>query len=35
LLKIADDLNEASVPTAQRGARWYAATVRYVLLRAS
>jgi hypothetical protein len=33
--KIADDLNEACVPTAQGGKRWYAATVRHVLLRTS
>jgi DNA invertase Pin-like site-specific DNA recombinase len=33
--KIADDLCEAGVPTAQGGARWYAATVRHVLLRTS
>src|SRR5262245_65754125 len=33
LRKIADDLNEAGVPTAQGGAKWYAATVRHVLLR--
>src|SRR5262245_46485002 len=33
LAKIADDLNQAGVPTAQGGARWYAATVRHVLLR--
>jgi DNA invertase Pin-like site-specific DNA recombinase len=33
--KIAEDLNEARVPTAQGGARWYAATVRHVLLRTS
>src|SRR5205809_1116700 len=33
--KIAEDLNEASVPTAQGGAQWYAATVRHVLLRTS
>src|SRR5262249_29644141 len=33
LAKIADDLNEEGVPTAQGGARWYAATVRHVLLR--
>jgi len=33
LRKIADDLNEAGVPTAQGGAQWYAATVRHVLLR--
>src|SRR5499427_677887 len=26
LRKIADDLNQAAVPTAQGGARWYAAT---------
>jgi DNA invertase Pin-like site-specific DNA recombinase len=35
LRTIADDLNEAGVPTAQGGARWYAATVRHVLLRTS
>jgi DNA invertase Pin-like site-specific DNA recombinase len=35
LRKIADDLNEAGVATAQGGARWYAATVRQVLLRTS
>jgi DNA invertase Pin-like site-specific DNA recombinase len=35
LRKIADDLNEACVPTAQGGAQWYAATVRHVLLRTS
>jgi DNA invertase Pin-like site-specific DNA recombinase len=35
LRKIADDLNRAGVPTAQGGARWYAATVRHVLLRTS
>jgi DNA invertase Pin-like site-specific DNA recombinase len=35
LRKIADDLNEDGVPTAQGGVRWYAATVRHVLLRAS
>jgi DNA invertase Pin-like site-specific DNA recombinase len=33
LRKIADDLNGDQVPTAQGGARWYAATVRHVLLR--
>jgi DNA invertase Pin-like site-specific DNA recombinase len=33
--RIADDLNEASIPTAQGGAQWYAATVRHVLLRTS
>jgi DNA invertase Pin-like site-specific DNA recombinase len=33
LRKIAEDLNESGVPTAQGGARWYAATVRHVLLR--
>ena len=33
LPKIAESLNEAGVPTAQRGAQWYAATVRHVLLR--
>jgi DNA invertase Pin-like site-specific DNA recombinase len=32
---IADELNQAAVPTAQGGARWYAATVRSVLLRTS
>ena len=26
-------LNQSGVPTAQGGARWYAATVRHVLLR--
>jgi DNA invertase Pin-like site-specific DNA recombinase len=31
--KIATDLNEDGVPTAQGGARWHAATVRQVLLR--
>jgi DNA invertase Pin-like site-specific DNA recombinase len=31
--KIATDLNEAGVPTAQGGRQWYAATVRHVLLR--
>ena len=31
--KIAADLNEAGVPTAQGGREWYAATVRHVLLR--
>src|SRR5262245_31280702 len=30
LRKIAEDLNGAGVPTAQGGARWYAATVRHV-----
>jgi hypothetical protein len=35
LRKIADDLNEAKVSTAQGGARWYAATVRHVLLMTS
>ena len=35
LRKIADDLNQSGVPTAQGGARWYAATVRHVLLRTS
>ena len=35
LRKIADDLNEDGVPTAQGGAQWYAATVRHVLLRTS
>jgi len=33
LRRIAGDLNEAGVPTAQGGAQWYAATVRHVLLR--
>jgi DNA invertase Pin-like site-specific DNA recombinase len=33
--KIAADLNEAGVPTAQGGREWYAATVRHVLLRTS
>jgi DNA invertase Pin-like site-specific DNA recombinase len=33
--KIAADLNEARVPTAQGGREWYAATVRHVLLRTS
>jgi DNA invertase Pin-like site-specific DNA recombinase len=33
LRKIANDLNEAGVPTAQGGAQWYAATVRHVLVR--
>src|SRR4051812_8697680 len=35
LRKIANDLNEAQVPTAQGGAQWYAATVRHVLIRTS
>jgi hypothetical protein len=35
LRKIAADLNEAGVPTAQGGAQWYAATIRHVLLRTS
>jgi DNA invertase Pin-like site-specific DNA recombinase len=35
LRKIADDLNEARVPTAQGGREWYAATVRNVLIRTS
>src|SRR5580765_7860114 len=35
LRAIADELNRAGVPTAQGGARWYAATVRHVLLRTS
>jgi len=35
LRKIADDLNQARVPTAQSDARWYAATVRGVLIRTS
>jgi DNA invertase Pin-like site-specific DNA recombinase len=29
--KIANGLNEAAVPTAQGGRRWYPATVRYAL----
>jgi DNA invertase Pin-like site-specific DNA recombinase len=33
LRAIADELNESGVATAQGGARWYAATVRHVLLR--
>ena len=33
LRKIADDLNESGVATAQGGVQWYAATVRHVLLR--
>jgi len=33
LRKIAADLNEDGVATAQGGAQWYAATVRHVLLR--
>jgi DNA invertase Pin-like site-specific DNA recombinase len=33
--KIAHDLNEARVPTAQGGARWYAATIRQLFLRTS
>jgi DNA invertase Pin-like site-specific DNA recombinase len=32
---IADELNQGGVPTAQGGARWYAATVRDILLRTS
>jgi DNA invertase Pin-like site-specific DNA recombinase len=35
LRAIADSLNRDNVGTAQGGARWYAATVRQVLLRAS
>src|SRR5580765_6093024 len=35
LRKIAESLNKSGVPTAQGGARWYAATVRHVLLRTS
>ena len=31
----ADSLNQAGVPTAQGGKKWYAATVRHVLLRTS
>src|SRR5262249_36726742 len=33
--RIASDLNQAGVPTAQGGAEWYPATVRHVLLRTS
>jgi DNA invertase Pin-like site-specific DNA recombinase len=33
--KIAEDLNQSGVSTAQGGVRWYAATVRHVLLRTS
>ena len=33
--KIAHDLNEARIETAQGGAQWHAATVRGVLLRSS
>jgi DNA invertase Pin-like site-specific DNA recombinase len=33
--RIADDLYDARVPTAQGGARWHPATVRHVLLRTS
>jgi hypothetical protein len=35
LRTIADSLNQDEVPTAQGGARWYAAPVRHVLLRTS
>jgi DNA invertase Pin-like site-specific DNA recombinase len=35
LRKIAGDLNESGVPTAQGGREWYAATVRHVLRRTS
>jgi DNA invertase Pin-like site-specific DNA recombinase len=35
LRKIAADLNESGVATAQGGVQWYAATVRHVLLRTS
>jgi DNA invertase Pin-like site-specific DNA recombinase len=35
LRKIADDLNESGVATAQGGVQWYAATVRHVWLRTS
>jgi DNA invertase Pin-like site-specific DNA recombinase len=35
LRAIADELDQAGVPTAQGGAAWYAATVRGVLLRTS
>jgi DNA invertase Pin-like site-specific DNA recombinase len=33
LRSIAENLNDAGVPTAQGGKEWYAATVRHVLLR--
>jgi DNA invertase Pin-like site-specific DNA recombinase len=32
---IADELDDAGVPTAQGGKKWYPATVRHVLLRTS
>jgi DNA invertase Pin-like site-specific DNA recombinase len=35
LRAIAESLNRDNVPTAQGGAEWYAATVRYVLLKTS
>jgi DNA invertase Pin-like site-specific DNA recombinase len=35
LRAIAENLNDAGVPTAQGGKQWYAATVRHVLLRTS
>jgi hypothetical protein len=35
LRAIADSLNRDRVPTAQGGKKWYAATVRHVLLRTS
>ena len=35
LRKIAEDLNDSGVPTAQGGARWYAATVRGILARSA
>jgi hypothetical protein len=35
LRAIADGLNDDKVLTAQSGRRWYAATVRHVLLRTS
>jgi DNA invertase Pin-like site-specific DNA recombinase len=35
LRAIADELNQAGVPTAQGGKCWYAATIRHVLLRTS
>jgi DNA invertase Pin-like site-specific DNA recombinase len=35
LRSIAENLNDAGVPTAQGGKEWYAATVRHVLLRTS
>ena len=35
LRKIAEDLNDSGVPTAQGGARWYEATVRGILARSA